>query len=455
MQKNLLPELRNTLDGAIRADFCVGYVNLRGWRSIEDKIEQFAGTEDARCRLLVGMQALPKDELQSLLSLSNEEDRISLNEVSKIKRRYVEEFRSQLTYGAPNNQDEAALRRLSAQLKAGKVTVKLFARHTLHAKLYLVYVPEKTPRIAFLGSSNLTLSGLSKQGELNIDVNDHVATETLETWFEDKWTDKFCVDISQELAEIIDESWAKEELTPPYHIYLKMVYHLSQEARAGMNEYRLPKEFKLFDFQAAAVKIAARHVNRRGGVIIADVRSLKAFDFSQEPDDWRDLMRLFMVRRTRSFIKNNYAEPKGDPTARKYLEFPDGTRSYFPNRIPKTAKFSISSDKEDLYSLLYSDRVVDVINALNLPRYGLGNFAIDKPVKSPTEAEQKILDSLSRAGKRLMGFCRTNLFKRLESSGIAFLQSIDRHILRNYIFLHAIDNDLDIPIGTQDAAVRS
>src|SRR6476469_7245676 len=274
MQQKLLPELRDTLDVAIRADFCVGYVNLRGWRSIEDKIDKFAGTENARCRLLVGMQTLPKDELQNLLSLSSEEDRISLSEVSKIKRRYVEEFRSQLTLGAPNNQDEAALRRLSAQLKAGKVTVKLFARHTLHAKLYLVYVPEKTPRIAFLGSSNLTLSGLSKQGELNIDVNDHVATETLEEWFEHKWTDRFCVDISQELGEIIDESWAKEELTPPYHIYLKMVYHLSQEARAGINEYRLPKEFKLFDFQEAAVKIAARHVNRRGGVMIADVVGL-------------------------------------------------------------------------------------------------------------------------------------------------------------------------------------
>ena len=30
-----------------------------------------------------------------------------------------------------------------------------------------------------------------------------------------------------------------------------------------------------------------------------------------------------------------------------------------------------------------------------------------------------------------MGFCRTNLFKRLESSGAAFIQSIERHILRN------------------------
>ncbi len=38
-----------------------------------------------------------------------------------------------------------------------------------------------------------------------------------------------------------------------------------------------------------------------------------------------------------------------------------------------------------------------------------------------------------------MGFCRTNLFKRLESSGQVFIQSVERHILRNYIFLHAIE----------------
>ena len=630
MQNPLLPELRHTLDGAVRADFCVGYFNLRGWRSLEDKIEQFAGTDDARCRLLVGMQKLPKDELHTLLSLSNAENKVDLAEVNRIKRKYVEEFRSQLSFGAPNNQDEAALRRLSAQIKAGKVTVKLFARHTLHAKLYLIYLPEITPRMAYLGSSNLTLSGLSKQGELNIDVNDRVATETLETWFEDKWTDKFCVDISQELAQIIDESWARETLIPPYHIYLKMVYHLSQEARAGISEYRLPKEFRLFDFQAAAVKIAAHHVNKRGGVMIADVvglgktivgtalarvlqddlfletliicpknlvpmwedyvaeyrliakvmpisrvledlkdlrryrvvlideshnlrnrqgrryraireyieineskcilltatpynksyldlssqfqlfidedrnlgirperyikelgetefrnrlqgeeRSLKAFNLSEYADDWRDLMKLFMIRRTRSFIKNNYA--KSDTEGRKYLEFPDGKVSYFPKRIPKTAKFAIKTltpspspkggegnkkdslapllpirekglgDEGDPYALLYSDRVVDVINALNLPRYGLGIFEMEKPMKTPTDREQQILDGLSRAGRRLMGFCRTNLFKRLESSGFAFLQSLDRHILRNYVYLHAINNGLDIPIGTQDA----
>ncbi len=39
----------------------------------------------------------------------------------------------------------------------------------------------------------------------------------------------------------------------------------------------------------------------------------------------------------------------------------------------------------------------------------------------------------------------------LESGGPAFLQSIERHVLRNYVFLHAIEHNLELPIGTQDA----
>ena len=39
----------------------------------------------------------------------------------------------------------------------------------------------------------------------------------------------------------------------------------------------------------------------------APVRSLAAFDRSEYADDWRELMRLYLVRRTRSFIQDNYA----------------------------------------------------------------------------------------------------------------------------------------------------
>jgi hypothetical protein len=91
------------------------------------------------------------------------------------------------------------------------------------------------------------------------------------------------------------------------------------------------------------------------------------------------------------------------------------------------------------------------LNDLSLPRYGLGNYLTKQAEKIATPEEKKQMDNLSRAGKRLMGFCRTNLFKRLESSGQSFLLSVDRHILRNYVYIYAIDNGLPLPIGIQNA----
>lgn len=181
------------------------------------------------------------------------------------------------------------------------------------------------------------------------------------------------------------------------------------------------------------------------------LRTLAAFEKSPVPDDWRELMRLYMVRRTRSFIKDNYAET--DPaTGRKFLRFNDGTLSYFPDRVPKRVAFTVDdADPNDLYAKLYASGVVDLINHLELPRYGLGNHVLENPKIPPTAPEDAILANLSRAGKRLMGFCRTNLFKRLESSGYSFLLSVERHILRNFILLYALENTLPVPIGTQSS----
>ena len=82
------------------------------------------------------------------------------------------------------------------------------------------------------------------------------------------------------------------------------------------------------------------------------VRSLAAFEKSELADDWRELMRLYMVRRTRSFIQDNYATTDLT-TGRKYLTFPDGRRSYFPTRQPKTVTFTIDDhDAHDQYALL-------------------------------------------------------------------------------------------------------
>ena len=277
IELELLEALRNTLPKSYNADFCVGYFHLRGWRKIDDLIENFVGGELGCCRLLIGMQKSAKDQVQEALSLSKSPNLTSLQAANNLKKQIAREFRDQLTWGAPSNADEAGLRRLSQQLKSQKVIVKLFTSYPIHAKLYLLYRQDYTnPITGFLGSSNLSFAGLQKQGELNIDVLDHDACDKLAKWFQDRWEDKFCLDISKELAKVIDESWARPEIIPPYHIYLKIAYHLSREARVGISEYTIPDELEkqLLDFQSAAVKIAAKKLNQRGGVMVGDVVGL-------------------------------------------------------------------------------------------------------------------------------------------------------------------------------------
>src|SRR6266702_3747004 len=131
-------------------------------------MEHWEGGEKASCRLLIGMQDKPEDELRKVLSLKSGQG-IDQSTVIRLKMRIAQDFREQLLVGAPTNADQEGLRRLSAQLRAGRLVVKLFLRHKLHAKLYLCYRTDpNNPITGFLGSSNLTLSGLSGQGELNV-----------------------------------------------------------------------------------------------------------------------------------------------------------------------------------------------------------------------------------------------------------------------------------------------
>lgn len=224
----------------------------------------------------------------------------------------------------------------------------------------------------------------------------------------------------------------------------------------------LSNQLRLFLPEDADLGIAPEQfVESVGGKILFEgkfqtpIRSIAAFEKSHYPDDWRELMRLYLVRRTRSFIKQYYTE--ADTTSgRKFLTFADGTRSYFPDRIPKKAQYHFDADDpNDQYAKLYTDEVVEIINKLNLPRYGLGQEIYQEKLPEPiaTSDELTIQANLGRAGARLKGFARTNLFKRLESSGHAFLLSLGRHILRNFLFIYAIENKLAFPIGKQDVAM--
>ncbi len=45
IEEQLLPTLRETIDLSHRADFCVGFFNLRGWKELDSHIEKWSGGE--------------------------------------------------------------------------------------------------------------------------------------------------------------------------------------------------------------------------------------------------------------------------------------------------------------------------------------------------------------------------------------------------------------------------
>lgn len=609
IEKKFADGVSQHIGSAKRVDYCVGYFNIRGWKTVCNDIDSLEGMEVKEngkiytryCRLLVGMTKNPFETL--IDELNPDAEFIDNEKAAKMKRKLAEEFKKQLEVGIPTNDDERTIKKLVSQLKSGKVVVKLFLEYQLHAKLYLSYTSGSlTNNVALLGSSNFTFSGLQNQGELNVDVLEQDAADKLSKWFDKRWNSRWCIDITRELIEVIENSWAREKDIPPFYVYMKMAYHLSQEARTGISEFKLPREFQneLLDFQQKAVLIAAQHLNKRNGVMVGDVvglgktitacaiakimeddlllntlilcpknlvemwegyvekyglhakvlshsmviselptlkryrlviideshnfrnsenktykvvktyleeneskvillsatpynksycdlanqlklfipedadlgvgperyieqlggavqfhmkhdnmpvHSISAFERSTNADDWRELMRLYLVRRTRSFIKNNYAFTDRE-TGRKYLEFSNGARSFFPDRLPKKVLFPMSKgDTKDQYARLYDEEIVEIVDGLALPRYTMLDYVDPKKAQIANKTETQMIENLSRAGHRTKGFCRTNLFKRLESSGYAFMLSLERLIVRNYIVSYAAENGLDIPIA--------
>lgn len=171
------------------------------------------------------------------------------------------------------------------------------------------------------------------------------------------------------------------------------------------------------------------------------VTSLAAFRRSDEPDDWRRLMSDHLVRRTRGFVKNNYAMIED---GREYLTFADGTKFFFPTRKPRPIEHDFSDT--DPAGLMSSEETLDAIGQLRLPRYGLNNY-LSSTVEA-TEKEQDLVQRLQRASGHLSGFVRTGLYKRLSSCGHSYIVSLQRHLARNEMWMYAIDNDLALPVGT-------
>ena len=85
-----------------------------------------------------------------------------------------------------------------------------------------------------------------------------------------------------------------------------------------------------------------------------------------------------------------------------------------------------------------------------LPRYQLGGY-IDGKFQPSNPTEGQLADDLENSSRgNLAGFTRVTMFKRLSSSGPAFIATLRRHRLRNLVAAYALNNELSVPIGSVD-----
>lgn len=177
--------------------------------------------------------------------------------------------------------------------------------------------------------------------------------------------------------------------------------------------------------------------------------TLVAFKRSEEADDWRRLMSDHLVRRTRSFIKKSARKkeielPDGTTQEREYLQFADGTAFFFPMRVPHPLTHTFGAN--DPASLMEDDFTLDAITKLTLPRYRLSDYEDRRATKTPQD--KKYLEDIRSGRGNVSGFVRIGLFKRLSSSGHSFILSLQRQRARNELFIYAIDEGLQVPLGS-------
>ena len=179
------------------------------------------------------------------------------------------------------------------------------------------------------------------------------------------------------------------------------------------------------------------------------INTLAAFRRSDQPEDWRRLMSDHLLRRTRTFVKRAAKSemvtlPDGTVEERPYLQFADGRRFHFPERVARPLSHDFGDG--DPAQLMEDDVTLDAVQSLTLPRYRLADY--DDPKKPHTQSDLSVIEDIRSGRGNVSGFVRTGLFKRLSSSGHSFILSLQRQRARNELFIYALGKGLPLPIGT-------
>lgn len=294
--RELAPEIVNFLADSVRAHFAVGYFFLSGFEAIAAQIPHLN-----QLRLLIG-NVTNRQTIEQLIEgyhhlettqRAARRERMAGAQAPQIRAETAASIQATLELMDQTDETQALVLSLADLIAEGKVQVRVYTRGRLHAKAYLFdYDPARFHSqvgAAIVGSSNLSLGGVSHNTELNVRVFGPGNHAELSRWFDELWdeAEEFDADLMRELrrswagGQVLPAPGAPEEEAPrpvsPHDVYLKSMYTLVADRLEGRRDTELLWEAEmpdLADFQRIAVQQAIKILDTHGGVFVADVVGL-------------------------------------------------------------------------------------------------------------------------------------------------------------------------------------
>ena len=280
--EKLVDHINTILGSTESARFAVGYFFVSGLESIAS---QLAGMKELR--LLIGNTT----NRQTVEQIAEGYRRLEMVAEAAEAQAYPKraQIRTMTTEAAENirgavelmdqtDESEMLLTTLVQMIQDKRLKVRVYTKGRLHAKAYIFDYRNDgryEKGIAIVGSSNLTLSGVTSNTELNVVVPGNENHAALCNWFDDLWKESEEFDTT--LMQEIQQSWVAVSVRP-YDIYMKTLYGLVKDRLEGEEERDILWDdeinSRLADFQRVAVKQAIQIIRDQNGVFVADVVGL-------------------------------------------------------------------------------------------------------------------------------------------------------------------------------------
>lgn len=288
--EKLVDHILAQLPQAERLKFAVGYFFLSGLEALGKQLDAVK-----ELRLLIGSVS----DTKTIEQLSAGYKRLDLVEEELDRQRYApkplqkhdaertaDDLRETIAVMDQTDDGVNLVHALIRMITEQRLKVRVYTRGRLHAKAYLFDYSNPQPGnegIAIVGSSNLTLSGISDNTELNVLVYDNGNPlkqgqgnhGKLTGWFEQLWNES--LDFDAQLMQELQASWAARPATPD-DVYLKTLYALVQDRlnEGESSEILWDEDItrSLAEFQKVAVRQAITMIGDHGGCFVADVVGL-------------------------------------------------------------------------------------------------------------------------------------------------------------------------------------